>query len=128
MAKSAAVPTSADSRSQKDIVVEVLESGIEKPSQIVELIQQKYGRDIPKPNVNQIKVQWKKRKAGVPVRANKRVKLLKTETATASAASKAIESMKTDKSGSVSELEIAKFALRLGGVDNAIVALQNLIK
>lgn len=45
---------------QKEIVFEILRSGVEKPSDIVDIAKQKHGVEIGKGNINQIKMAWKK--------------------------------------------------------------------
>jgi hypothetical protein len=64
-------------RTQKDMVEEILNGGIEKPSDIVEAVKEKFGISIAKGNIGQIKIAWKKRKSA-PVAA-----IRKPRTATA---------------------------------------------
>jgi hypothetical protein len=58
-------------RTQRDMVEELLYSGIEMPSEIVEAAKLKFGVDIAKGNVNQIKIAWKKR-GTAPVAASRK--------------------------------------------------------
>jgi hypothetical protein len=50
-------------RTQKDMVVEILNGGVEKPSEIVNAVKEKFGVSIARGNVNQIKIGWKKAKS-----------------------------------------------------------------
>lgn len=110
----------AESRTQKDMVTELLESGILSPTEIVSAAKEKFGAEIPKANVNQIKVQWKKAK-----NATGRKVQIKRSPAVAKPSE---DGSQVTAATGPSELEVAKFALRLGGVEKAIRALQNLMK
>jgi hypothetical protein len=50
-------------RTQKEMVVEILNGGVEKPSEIVNAVKEKFGVSIARGNVNQIKIGWKKAKS-----------------------------------------------------------------
>jgi hypothetical protein len=50
-------------RTQKDMVEEILNGGIEKPSEIVEAVKSEFGVSIAKGNIAQIKIAWKKKNA-----------------------------------------------------------------
>lgn len=53
-------------RSQKELVEEILNDGIESPSEIVDEVKTRFGVEVAKGNVNQIKVKWKKNKGAKP--------------------------------------------------------------
>lgn len=50
--------------SASDLIKEALNEKVDKPSEIVEWVKAKYGKEVSKSNVNQVKVAWKKAKAG----------------------------------------------------------------
>lgn len=108
-------------RSQKELVTEILNSGIEKPALIIAEAKKKFGVDIAAPNVNQIKMKWKKtRKAspGLQARIRKAAKAGKLPKSAASPASAASQ----DTVSAVLEL------VRLVGVDKAEALLTSLRK
>jgi len=118
-------------RTQREMVEEFLNSGVEKPSEIVEAVKGKFGVAIKPANVNQIKVAWKKRKNS-PISLRKTRKKSKAVTAAGNSAAgdttvAATVAAKPAAGGKISELEVAKFALKLGGVNEAISALKKLL-
>ena len=118
-AASAEVPASLKSNSE--IVRGLLAEGITKPADIVQAALDKHGVTVNKGLVNAVKSVWSKKQGGS--KATKLNKAPKKKAATPAAA----------KSGSANhgrptELDVAKFALKMGGVDAAIEALKNLVK
>lgn len=114
-------------RTQREMVEEFLNSGVEKPSEIVEAVKGKFGVAIKPANVNQIKVAWKKRKNS-PISLRKTRKKSTAVTAAGNtAAGDTTVAAKPAAGGKISELEVAKFALKLGGVNEAISALKKLL-
>ena len=121
-AASAEVPASLKSNSE--VVRELLAEGITKPADIVQAALDKHGVTVNKGLVNAVKSVWNKKQGGSKV-----TKLNKAPKKKAAAPAIA----KSGGSGSVShgrptELDVAKFALKMGGVDAAIEALKNLVK
>lgn len=108
-----ATATPQKEMSASAIVREILDSGIVKPAEIETIAKEKYHVAISKPSINQAKMQWKK-KGGTAGKVNKAPR------------AKAI----TEQRGGngLTELDVAKFALKMGGVDAAVRALQNLVK
>lgn len=67
MAKKAA----AGERTQTSMVEELLDAGIQSPTDLFEAVKSKFGVEIGKANINQIKVKWKKRQSGTGIAPKK---------------------------------------------------------
>lgn len=128
MAKKKSTATRADQvglpkapKSNSAVVREILASGVTKPSEVVRLALEKYELNISLPLVNQVKMKWKKDQGAGPKISMKR------------GPKKAIPTSSKPDAHTVgnprpTELDVAKFALKMGGVDSAIAALKDLIK
>lgn len=117
-AASAAIP--ASSKTNSEIVREILAEGITKPADIVQAALDQHGLTINKGLVNAVKSVWNKKQGGSKVRKlNKAPK--KRAARVAATSGSASHDRPTD-------LDVAKFALKMGGVDAAILALRNLVK
>lgn len=118
-------------RTQREMVEEFLNSGVEKPSEIVEAVKGKFGVAIKPANVNQIKVAWKKRKnSPISLRKTRKKSTAVTAAGNSTAGDTTVAATPAAKpavGGKISELEVAKFALKLGGVNEAISALKKLL-
>ena len=118
-AASAEVPASLKSNSE--IVREILAEGITKPALIVQAALDKHGVTVNKGLVNSVKSVWSKTQGGSKV--TKLNKAPKKKAATSVSATSV-----SSNHGRPTELDVAKFALKMGGVDAAIEALKNLVK
>lgn len=118
-AASAAVPASLKSNSE--IVRELLAGGITKPADIVQAALDKHGVTVNKGLVNAVKSVWSKKQGG-----SKATKLNKAPKK--KAATPAVATSGSSTHSRPTELDVAKFALKMGGVDAAIEALKNLVK
>jgi hypothetical protein len=120
-----------EGRTQRDMAEEILNEGILSPSAIVQEMKTRFGVDASKSNVNQIKVNWKKAKGSSAPAAMRRRGPAKAKTAVAAKSGLITDNgavaSDTRNNGKITELEIAKFALKLGGVGPAIEALKKLL-
>jgi hypothetical protein len=120
-------------KSNSAVVREILDAGVTKPAEIESLAKQKYRLVISKPLINQVKMAWKKKQgagaadgAGVGKVRMKRRGRGRGRAKGGSIVGNGI--VASGSKGSLSDLDVAKFALKMGGVDKAVAALQNLIK
>lgn len=118
--KAASAGVSASSKTNSEIVRELLAEGITKPADIVQAALAKHGVTVNKGLVNSVKTVWNKKQG-----ASKAPKLNK---APKKAATPAVATSGSTNHGRPTELDVAKFALKMGGVDAAIEALRNLVK
>lgn len=122
--KKKAATTEAEAKPEKsnsEIVREILASGTTKPADIVWMALEKYDLNISKGLINQVKMQLKKKQ--VTPAAKKRNSVTKVGNSTPVADGPGIGGK-----GLPTELDVAKFALKMGGIDKAIQALQDLVK
>ena len=107
--------------SGSQLIRDQIAKGVTKPSEIIAAVQAEHGIGVSNALVNSVKTTAKK-KAGKIDKAPKPAKK-------AAAKKPAVEVLGVTKigNGKVSELELAKLALRMGGVQNAIDALTKLL-
>lgn len=118
--KAASVEVPASLKSNSEIVREILAEGITKPADIVQAAHDKHGVTVNKGLVNAVKSVWNKKQGG-----SKATKLNKAPKK--KAATPVVATRDSSNHGRPTELDIAKFALKMGGVDAAIEALKNLV-
>lgn len=131
MVKKAAETESTAQKSNSAVIREILDSGILKPADIETLAKEKYKLSIPKTSINQIKMAWKKAQGGASTgggaRITNRQGLVAGDTSIPAHAG-AIVAAGQEGPFSVTDLELAKLALKCGGVDQLIAKIQNLMK
>lgn len=118
--KAASAEVPASTRTNSEVIREILAEGITKPADIVQAALDKHGVTVNKGLVNAVKSVWSKKHGGSKVtKLNKAPKKMSTHAGAAGGSS---------AHGRPTELDVAKFALKMGGVDAAIEALKNLVK
>lgn len=107
MAKKAA-SSEAPQLNKSQVIKAILDSGIEKPAEILTVAKEQYGQDIAKPFINTVKSGWKKAKGG-SVNNGKKVsrKLPKSATKTP------VSGGHSENGGKVSKLTAIDVAIEL---------------
>jgi hypothetical protein len=130
---SISIPTAP--RSNSAVVREILDSGVTKPAEIVRIALEKYQLKISPGLINAAKMAWRKKQGGAALKRSRAPRKAPTVTPLGGEMPNGRpESKGADNGWSVgsssrpSELEVAKFALKMGGIDAAIAALQDLVK
>ena len=119
--KAASAEVPASTRTNSEVIREILAEGITKPADIVQAALDKHGVTVNKGLISAVKSVWSKKQGGSKVaKLNKSPKK--------KAATPAVATSGSANHGRPTELDVAKFALKMGGVDAAIEALKNLVK
>lgn len=139
MAKKKSAKTSADPvgepaapRSNSAIVREILNSGVTKPAEIIQIALEKYEMNISPGLVNQVKMAIKKKQGSAVTKLNKAprkvAKVVRYGTEVRGGKKAQTPDAHSVGNPRPTELDVAKFALKMGGVDAAIAALRDLVK
>lgn len=114
-------------RSNSAVVREILNSGVEKPSEIARIALEKYELNISAGLINAAKMAWKKKSGAAAAPKLNKTPKKKGRKPKVVVPADSVQEQRVGN-GRPTELDVAKFALKMGGVDAAIAALKDLVK
>lgn len=114
-------------KSNSEVIREILGKGVLMPAEIQAAAREEYKLSVGKPLINQVKMAWKKANKGSSVVLKKKGRGPGRKKA--AGGNEVGNQVVGDVRGNgLTELEAAKFALKMGGIEQAVAVLQNLMK